>query len=82
MGAAEQNFTWIIKKPDLFYKSGFVYYLLNQKENRLAFASRFMLALPIFLVRARIVAALKNVLDARFSRFCAFFEYKKSDSLS
>ena len=48
MGAAEQNFTWIIKKPDLFYKSGFLYYLLNQKENRLAFASRFVLALPIF----------------------------------
>ena len=60
MGAAEQNFTWIIKKPDLFYKSGFVYYLLNQKENRLAFASRFMLALRILPARAMYCPAVKK----------------------
>ena len=39
------------KETRLIKQVGFRVYLLNQKEKRLAFASRFMLALPIFPAR-------------------------------
>ena len=59
-GGCEAEFHVDHKETRLIKQVGFRVYLLNQKEKRPAFASRFVLALPIFPARAMYCPAVKK----------------------